>query len=64
MDFGGYQKRFRKIAMYPDADNNIMYPALGLAGVAGEVTNKVKKIFRDGWEHAVDEMKEKVEEEY
>lgn len=63
MDFREYQKKSRETAMYPDAGNNIMYPTLELAGEAGEVANKVKKIFRDGGEHAVDEMRDKIEDE-
>ena len=41
-----YQMQARKFAIYPE-DMQIMYPALGLAGEAGEVADKVKKIYRD-----------------
>ena len=47
MKFSEYQERSRKTAIYPDAGHNFTYPALGLAGEAGEVSNKVKKILRD-----------------
>ena len=44
--FTEYQISAVKTAIYGD-HNKIFYPALGLAGEAGEVCNKVKKIFRD-----------------
>jgi len=47
MTFEEYQKLSRQTAIYPDKDNNFIYPTLGLAGEAGEVAEKVKKILRD-----------------
>lgn len=47
MDFDEYQKKSRKLAIYPDRGNNFVYPALGLAGETGEVAEKIKKIIRD-----------------
>ena len=47
MTFGDYQTEAQKTAIYPD-EHKIVYPALGLAGEAGEVANKVKKMLRDG----------------
>ena len=47
MDMNEYQKNAVTTAVYP-AQHKILYPALGLAGEAGEVANKVKKIMRDG----------------
>ena len=41
-----YQKAALKTAIYPEA-YKILYPALGLAGEAGEVADKVKKLIRD-----------------
>ena len=43
----GYQMKASATAIYPSA-YAITYPALGLAGEAGEVANKVKKMVRDG----------------
>jgi NTP pyrophosphatase (non-canonical NTP hydrolase) len=44
--FDTYQEQAVETAIYPD-NVKIMYPSLGLAGEAGEVANKVKKIYRD-----------------
>lgn len=47
MDFSEYERKARETAAYPRMGSNIFYPALGLAGEAGEVADKVKKIIRD-----------------
>ncbi|KKU48897.1 hypothetical protein A3H10_04545 [Candidatus Uhrbacteria bacterium RIFCSPLOWO2_12_FULL_46_10] len=47
MTFEEYQKLAKRTALYPNAGNNFVYPTLGLAGEAGEVANKIKKIERD-----------------
>jgi NTP pyrophosphatase (non-canonical NTP hydrolase) len=47
MNFEEYQKKSRVTAKYPNADENYVYPTLGLAGEAGEVAEKIKKILRD-----------------
>lgn len=47
MDFTEYQKKSRKTALYPEIKEKYIYPTLGLVGEAGELANKVKKIFRD-----------------
>ena len=48
MDFDEYQANAKKTAVYPDnLAGRFYYPALGLAGEAGELCNKIKKIARD-----------------
>ena len=47
MDINEYQQMARRTAIYPDAGSNMVYPTLGLAGEAGEVAEKVKKVIRD-----------------
>ena len=47
MTLSSYQRAASSTAIYP-TQHAITYPALGLAGEAGEVANKVKKIIRDG----------------
>ena len=47
MTLDEYQKLSRRTAVYPKAGENFIYPTLGLAGEAGEVANKIKKIQRD-----------------
>lgn len=46
MDFNEYQKKARETAIYP-RQHEIVYPALGVAGEAGEIAEKVKKEIRD-----------------
>lgn len=50
MNFNEYQQQARKTAIYPQQGNlgGLIYATLGLAGEAGELANKVKKILRDG----------------
>ena len=47
MHLSDYQRDSRATARYPDLGNNLIYPTLGLAGEAGEVAEKVKKLIRD-----------------
>ena len=44
--FNDYQEDCLKTAVYPD-EYKVIYTTLGLSGEAGEVADKVKKIYRD-----------------
>lgn len=46
-DLDEYQKLSRKTWNLVKTDHPIVYPTLGLANEAGELTGKIKKIFRD-----------------
>ena len=56
MTFENYQEQAKQTAIYPDFAK-ITYPALGLAGEAGEVANKAKKILRDNGGNVSDEAR-------
>ena len=58
-NFIEYQEAAVKTAIYGE-QNKIFYPALGLAGEAGEVCNKVKKIFRDNNGQLTEEKREEL----
>lgn len=61
-DFNSYQRIAAETAIYPE-EHRILYPALGLAGEAGEVANKVKKLVRDGPEGRPDDWREQIASE-
>lgn len=63
MDFNEYQKESRKTAVYPNADNDWVYPVLGLAGEAGEVADKMKKVIRDDGSIVSEEKKIEIKKE-
>ncbi|HEV2975752.1 MAG TPA: nucleoside triphosphate pyrophosphohydrolase family protein [Solirubrobacteraceae bacterium] len=46
MELSEYQHRSRSTAHYPRTDS-LTYPALGLAGEAGEFADHAKKVIRD-----------------
>ena len=60
MIMDSYQRVARKTVIYP-RKQMIIYPALGLAGEAGEVCEKVKKYLRQ--DYGLDELKEIIEDE-
>src|SRR3989344_669109 len=63
MNFEEYQKKSRVTAKYPDAGNNYIYPTLGLAGEAGEVAEKIKKVIRDKGGQINDETRNEIKKE-
>ena len=60
MDFNEYQKESRKTAKYPKIGKNFVYPTLGVVGEAGEVAEKVKKVFRDDNKKLTKKRKEEI----
>ena len=52
MTFNDYQRMAMLTAIYPEIGRNLIYPTLGLAGEAGELSNKVKKLVRDEGYHS------------
>jgi NTP pyrophosphatase (non-canonical NTP hydrolase) len=63
MTFEEYQEKSRSTAIYPSIGSNIVYPTLGLVGEAGEIANKVKKIFRDDNGVITDERRTEIRKE-
>jgi len=62
MDFKTYQKKANKTAIYPK-ELKLIYPTLGLTGEAGEVSEKIKKLFRDNDGVLTDEIVENIKKE-
>ena len=58
-----YQDISNHTAIYPNKGNNISYPTLGLCGEAGEIANKVKKIYSDHDGVLTDEYKQILSDE-
>lgn len=62
MDLSEYQRQSRRTAEYP-RDAWLAYPALGLAGEAGEVAEHAKKAIRDNGGTVSDERREAMSKE-
>jgi len=60
--FAEYQKAAIETAIYPIA-SSVIYPAFGLVGEAGEVANKVKKIYREDDGQVTPQRREQIAEE-
>jgi len=63
MNFNEYQIKARETAVYPNINNNFIYPTLGLVGEAGEVAEKIKKVIRDNNGTISEEKKEEIKKE-
>ena len=63
MDFKEYQKKSKETAIYPTVGKNFVYPTMGLAGETGEVSEKIKKLFRDKNGVATDDDKKELQKE-
>ncbi len=63
MTFREYQLKARETANFPDKDNAFIYTALGLMGEAGEVAEKIKKIWRDKNKIVSEHDKEEINKE-
>lgn len=62
MQINEYQEKAIETAIY-GAGHTIVYPTLGLAGEAGELANKVKKVLRDKEGVFSEEIKEDLKKE-
>lgn len=69
MEFEEYQKSSKKTAVYPRLGApggpfvGWIYPAIGLAGEAGEVEERIKKLIRDANFQVTPDLKEKIKNE-
>lgn len=63
MTFDEYQEKTKETAIYPSVGERFVYPTLGLLGEAGEVAEKVKKIFRDEGGVVTPEKREEIKKE-
>mgnify|MGYP001618562872 FL=1 len=62
-DFDEYQKFCKSTAVYPKIGESFVYPLIGLQGEVGEVSEKIKKLFRDDKGKLTDEKKTEIAKE-
>jgi NTP pyrophosphatase (non-canonical NTP hydrolase) len=63
MDFNEYQRETAKTDCSPVIGADFVYPVLGMVGEAGEVAEKIKKVFRDGDGTISEEKKQELAKE-
>ena len=63
MDINEYQVKAHETSITPKVGEMFVYPTLGLAGEAGEIANKIKKVFRDKGGVVTSETKEELKKE-
>jgi NTP pyrophosphatase (non-canonical NTP hydrolase) len=63
MTFNEYQIKARETAIFPDQENRFIYATLAMMGEAGEVSEKVKKIWRDKGKIVSDLDREEIKKE-
>lgn len=63
MKFKEYEDAVRVTADYPIVGEKFVYPTLGLVGEAGEVAEKVKKLFRNDGGIVTDVHREEIKKE-
>lgn len=63
MTFREYQLKAKETARFPDKDLIFVYTTLGLMGEAGEVAEKIKKIWRDKDKQINDSDREEIKKE-
>lgn len=63
MTFREYQIKAKATACFPEKENSFIYAALALNGEAGEVAEKIKKIWRDKGKRVSPEDKEEIKKE-
>jgi NTP pyrophosphatase (non-canonical NTP hydrolase) len=64
MDFNEYQAKAKETAVYPRVQHMpFAYPTVGLSGEVGEVSEKIKKLWRDKGSVVTDEFLEDIKKE-
>lgn len=63
MTFNEYQIKAKETAIFPDEENRFIYATLAMMGEAGEVSEKVKKIWRDKGKVVDDQDREEIKKE-
>ena len=63
MTFNEYQLKARETAIFPEENNRFIYATLGMMGEAGEVSEKIKKIWRDKGKEVNEVDREEIKKE-